>query len=144
MIRKNHNHELQTTPWYREEEPPNHHETPGRQTKQSNQLSLFLIKMTATPERTQSNVQQNIEQLQTPTMGVTINKKSTTTQVLLRHLFEKLIYLPLFYRDSVVHAGLSHLPVLLRDRISGRQESLFHSRRKISWTVPEKKVYIII
>ena len=24
-----------------EEEPPNHHETPGRQTKQSNQLSLF-------------------------------------------------------------------------------------------------------
>ena len=26
-----------------------------------------------------SNVQQNIEQLQTPTMGVTINKKSTTT-----------------------------------------------------------------
>ena len=30
-------------------------------------------------ERTHSNVQQNIEQLQTPAMGVTINKKSTTT-----------------------------------------------------------------
>ena len=30
-------------------------------------------------ERTQSNVQQNIEQLQIPTMGVTISKKSTTT-----------------------------------------------------------------
>ena len=29
-----------TTPWHREEEPPNHHETPGRQIKQSNQLSL--------------------------------------------------------------------------------------------------------
>ena len=28
------------TPWYREEEPLNHHETPGRQIKQSNQLSL--------------------------------------------------------------------------------------------------------
>ena len=27
-----------------------------------------------------SNVQQNIEQLQTPAMGVTINKKSTTTE----------------------------------------------------------------
>ena len=27
-------------PWHREEEPPNHHETPGRQIKQSNQLSL--------------------------------------------------------------------------------------------------------
>ena len=40
MIRKYHNHKLQTAPWHREEEPPNHHETPGRQIKQSNQLSL--------------------------------------------------------------------------------------------------------
>ena len=39
MIRKYHNHKLQTTPWHREEEPLNHHETPGRQIKQSNQLS---------------------------------------------------------------------------------------------------------
>ena len=30
MIRKYHNHKLQTTPWHREEEPLNHHETPGR------------------------------------------------------------------------------------------------------------------
>ena len=28
------------TPWYRGVEPLNHHETPGRQIKQSNQLSL--------------------------------------------------------------------------------------------------------
>ena len=40
MIRKYHNYKLQTTPWHREEEPLNHHETPGRQIKQSNQLSL--------------------------------------------------------------------------------------------------------
>ena len=40
MIRKYHNHKPQTTPWLREEEPLNHHETPGRQIKQSNQLSL--------------------------------------------------------------------------------------------------------
>ena len=40
MIRKYHNHKLQTTPWHREEDPLNHHETPGRQIKQSNQLSL--------------------------------------------------------------------------------------------------------
>ena len=40
MIRKYHNHKLQTTPWHREEKPLNHHETPGRQIKQSNQLSL--------------------------------------------------------------------------------------------------------
>ena len=43
--------------------------------------SLFPIKMIAILERTQSNVQQSIEQLQTHTMGVTINKKSTTTEV---------------------------------------------------------------
>ena len=29
MIRKYHNHKPQTTPWHREEEPPNHYETPG-------------------------------------------------------------------------------------------------------------------
>ena len=40
MIMKYHNHKLQTNPWYREEEPHNNHETPGRQTTQSNQLSL--------------------------------------------------------------------------------------------------------
>ena len=40
MIRKYHNHKLQTTPRHREEEPLNHHETPGRQNKQSNQLSI--------------------------------------------------------------------------------------------------------
>ena len=40
MIRKYHNHKLQTTPWHRQEEPLNHHKTPGRQIKQSNQLSL--------------------------------------------------------------------------------------------------------
>ena len=47
MIRKYHNHKLQTNPWYCEEEPHNNHETPGRQTKQSNQLSLFTNKMIA-------------------------------------------------------------------------------------------------
>ena len=40
MIRIYHNHKLQTNPWHREEESHNNHETPGRQTKQSNQLSL--------------------------------------------------------------------------------------------------------
>ena len=40
MIRKYHNHKSQTTLWHCEEEPLNHHETPGRQIKQSNQLSL--------------------------------------------------------------------------------------------------------
>ena len=39
MIRKYHNHKPETTPWHREEELLNHHETPRRQ-KQSNHLSL--------------------------------------------------------------------------------------------------------
>ena len=78
MIRKYPNHKPQTTPWHREEEPLNHHETPGTQIKQSNQLSLPHPDDCNT--RTQSNIQQNIQQLQTPTIGVTINKKSTTTE----------------------------------------------------------------
>ena len=40
MIRKYHNHNPQTTQWHHEEEPLNHHETPARQIKQNNQLSL--------------------------------------------------------------------------------------------------------
>ena len=40
MIRKYHNHQLQTKPWQHEEEPQNDLQTPERQTKQSNQLSL--------------------------------------------------------------------------------------------------------
>ena len=35
---------MQTTPWHREEKLLNHHETPGRQIKQSNQLSLLSAK----------------------------------------------------------------------------------------------------
>ena len=39
---KYHDHKLQTKCWHREEEPDNNHVTPGRQTKQINQLSLSL------------------------------------------------------------------------------------------------------
>ena len=74
MITKYHNHKPQTTLWHREEEPLNHHETPGRQINKATS-SLFPIKMIAILEWTQSNVQQNIEQLQTPAMRVTINKQ---------------------------------------------------------------------
>ena len=40
MIRKYHNHKPQTHPWHFEEESHNHYKTPGRQTKQNNQLPL--------------------------------------------------------------------------------------------------------
>ena len=79
IIRKYHNHKPQTTPWHHEEEPLNHHETPGRQIKQSNQLSP--------PHQDDCNARMDTKQhttkhrtLQTPTMGVTINKKSTATE----------------------------------------------------------------
>ena len=78
-IRKYHNHKPRTNPWHREEEPQNNHEIPGSQTKQSNQLSLpdqagfksrMDIKYCTTKHTT----------IKTPTTGVTINNKSTTTE----------------------------------------------------------------
>ena len=79
MIRKYHNNKLQTAPWHREGEPLNHHETPGRQIKQSNQLSSLHQDDCSTKMDIKLRTK-NIEQLQTLTMGVTINKKSTTTE----------------------------------------------------------------
>ena len=82
MIRKYHNHKPQTTPWHREEEPLDHHETPGTQINQSKATSpLFPIKMIAILEWAKSNVQQNIEQLQTPTMGVTTRTQNTEVTI---------------------------------------------------------------
>ena len=78
MIRKYHNHKLQTNPWQREEESHKNHETTERQSKATS--SLFPIKMIAELEWRQSNALQNIERLQNPTMGVTINDESTTTE----------------------------------------------------------------
>ena len=78
MIRKYHNHKLQTNPWHREEETYNNHKTPGRLTKQSNQVSLPHQDDCKTSILDISNVLQNIEPLQTPTMGVKINKSTTT------------------------------------------------------------------
>ena len=45
MIRKYHNHKLQTTLWHREEELLSHHETPGRQIKQN----LLSVENKSTP-----------------------------------------------------------------------------------------------
>ena len=53
MIRKY--RKLHTNSRHHEEEPHNNHETPGRQTKQSNQLSL-PIKMNAKLEWTHGKV----------------------------------------------------------------------------------------
>ena len=81
MIRKYHNHKPQTTRGIamKSDSTITKHQE-DKPSKATN--SLFPIKMTATLEWTQSNVQQNIEQLQTPTMGVTINEKPTKTEPL--------------------------------------------------------------
>ena len=57
---------------HREEEALNHHETPGRQIKQSNQLSL--------PHQDDCNTRMDIKQHTTKHRTITINKKSTTTE----------------------------------------------------------------
>ena len=55
MIRKYHIHKLQTTPMHRKKEPLNHHETPGRQIKQSNRNTRMDIKKRTTKHRTITN-----------------------------------------------------------------------------------------
>ena len=78
MIRKYHNHKLQTNQWHREDAPHNNH---TRKTNKAVTSSHFPIKMIAKLEWTQYHAHQNIEQLQNPTMGVTINNESTTTEL---------------------------------------------------------------
>ena len=79
MIRKYHNQKPQTNPWHREEEPLNHHKTPGRQIKQSNQFTL--------PHQDNCNTGMDIKKRTTKhrTIKVSHNgsnnkQKSTTTE----------------------------------------------------------------
>ena len=86
MIRKYHNHKLQTTPWHREEEPLNHHETPGRQIKQSNQLSL--------PHQYDCNTRMDTKQRTTTHRTITdshngSNNKQKVNILVLLNLFTK-------------------------------------------------------
>ena len=82
MIRKYHNHKLQTTPWHREEEPLNHHETPGRQIKQSNQLSL--------PHQDDCNTRMDIKQRTTIHRTITDSVLSRTLTSNRRQFYVKL------------------------------------------------------
>ena len=77
-----HNHKPQSIQWRREEESHSHHKTSGRQTKQSNQLSPPHQEdcKTRMDISNVSNVKQNIEQLQTPTMELIIQTKSQQQQ----------------------------------------------------------------
>ena len=85
MIRKYHNHKLQTNPWHREEDPQNNHEPQGRQTKQSKSGLSSTIEMIKKLEWTQINAQQNVEQLQNPTKWVTIKPKRHHMYIIKKH-----------------------------------------------------------
>ena len=68
-------------PWHREEEPHNNHETPGRQTKQRNQLPPLHQDHHKT--RTDTKFAQRTTKHRTttdPTTGVITNNKSTTAK----------------------------------------------------------------
>ena len=64
MIKKYHNHTLQTNPWHRKEETQNinRNKTSGRQLKQSIQLSLPRLDDCKTSKRAQRNAYQNKDQ----------------------------------------------------------------------------------
>ena len=77
MIRKYHNHKLQTNPWHREEEPHNNHETPGRQTKQSNKLSL--------PHQDDCKTRRNIEKHTTKHRTITESHNGSNNKQLVNN-----------------------------------------------------------
>ena len=69
MIRKYHYHKLQTSTWHGEEEPHNNHETPIRQTKQSNLLSL--------PHQDDSKTSRDIKKRTTKHRAITESHKGS-------------------------------------------------------------------
>ena len=81
MIRKQHNHNCrQTRGIVRKSHTTIKRHQEDKQSKETS--SFFPIKIIAKLEWTQTDAQQNIEQLQNPKIGVTINNKSTTTKLL--------------------------------------------------------------
>ena len=75
MIRKYHNHTADRPM------APRGRATRHQEDKQSKATSsLFSIKMNAKLKRTHSNVQHNMEQTKSPTMGAKINNESTATE----------------------------------------------------------------
>ena len=72
MIRKYHYLKLQTNPWQRKEEPHYNHETPGRQIKQSNQLSL--------PHQDDCNTRMDIKQRPTTHRTITDSYNGTNNK----------------------------------------------------------------
>ena len=82
MIRKYRNYKLQTNLCPLEEEPHNNHNTPGRQTKQINQLFLPRQVDCKTSMDVRSNAQQTKDQLlQNLTMPESNNPNNESTTI---------------------------------------------------------------
>ena len=69
-MRKYRNHKLRTNLWHHEKEQHNNHKAHEDTLTKATSSSL-PIKMISKPEWTQTNQQQNTEQLQNPTTGAT-------------------------------------------------------------------------
>ena len=81
MIRKYHNHTLQTNPRHREEEPRTLRAMRQEDNLSKATSSLFIIEMIAKLERTPHTALQNkVETQNSNTMGTTINNESTVTE----------------------------------------------------------------
>ena len=72
MSRKYHNHKPQTNPWHQEEEQHNHHETPRRKNKQSNQLYL--------PRQDDYKTRMDIKQRRTKHRTITDSKNGSNNK----------------------------------------------------------------
>ena len=135
MIRKYKTHKLQTNPLHREEEPNNNQETPGRQTQQSNQLSLphkdnyknrIDIKYCTTKHRT-IKVSHN---------GVTINKEPTTTMNSIKSvlLMKRCVFAPIrlistviYTRGKKLRSTTANARIIFRLNISYIQQMLYQT-----------------
>ena len=100
MIRKCHNHKPKTNPWYREEEPHNHHETPGRQTKQSNQLSL--------PHQDDCKTRTDIKLVSKPPLPEQSGTKIDSSPLVSNSLIQMGLTFQAFVRPSV-YSQIGHL-----------------------------------
>ena len=105
VIRKYHNHTLQTNPRHRDEEPQNinSHKTTGiNLSKATSSLPLFPIKMIAKLEITPSTAHQNRDITQNPINNWSTNKQRITNNRVTRRFKPHIqIYINITKKDTL-------------------------------------------
>ena len=116
MIRKYHNHKPQTTLWYREEEPLNHHGTPGRQIKQSIFIARQEISRNIKPSPfliiCQYLQQSSCQTLDIPKMSVRIDcsaPKRMPTSLTMLHMSRLLSHITKVYTTMTFSSAVASL-----------------------------------